>query len=437
LTVQVEELSPVVRRLSINVPAARVDKVTDLVYRRLGQTVKLKGFRTGHVPRRVLEKYLADQVKTDVARKVVETTFPEALGTTQLSPVAEPTIEPEEFKQGEAFKYSARVEVRPTVTVNEYKGLEVTVAERKVPEEAVDARLNEIRDQMADLVPLEGREEAQMGDYATVDYEVTIEGRKPQTRDGGLIQLEPGLFLSGNGEKLAGQKIGETREFDESFPTDRTDELKGKSAHVKVKVTGLKHRQVPALDDELAKERGSESLAALRAELRTELETQAAEARKAATRAALIDRLIEKNPVEVPPALVDSTAHRLAHDILRNFSNRGIELPGGHELVDRLKIDALPRATIDVKSYFLLDAVAKAENIQVTPEELEKKFEDIAAEEGTPVAKVKTRYRTAESVVGLNGVIRNEKAMAIVEESAKVLVQPETPKAETESGAAT
>lgn len=438
LTVQVEELSPVLRRLSINVPADRVLKVTDLVYRRLGQTVKLKGFRQGHVPQRVLEKYFADQVKTDVARKVVETTFPEALGTTALSPVAEPTIEPEEFRQGESFKYSARIEVRPNVTAGEYKGLEVSVAERKVSDEAVTARLNEIRESMSDLVPIEGREEAGMGDYGTVDYEVTIEGRKPQTREGGLIQIEPGLFLSGNGERLVGQKIGETREFVENFPDDRTDELKGKSAQVKVKLTGLKHRQVPALDDELAKERGLETLDALRAQVRGELESTAAEERKAATRAALIDRLIEKNPIEVPPALVDSTAHRLAHDILRNFSQRGIELPGGHELADRLKVDALPRATTDVKSYFLLEAVAKAENIEVTPEELEKKLEEVAAEDGEPLAKVKARYRTPQSQIGLNGVIRNEKAMQIIENAAKVTALPdEAPKADTESGATT
>jgi trigger factor len=437
LNVQVEELSPVVRRLRIDVSADRVSRITDGVYRQLGQTVKLAGFRQGHVPRRVLEKYFADRVRTDVAREVVQKTFPEALGTTQLSPVSEPTLEPEELRPGEGFRYSARVEVRPDVTLTEYKGLEVTVPQHVVSDADVEARLNELRESHADLVPLEGRDEVVMGDFANVDYEIEVAGRKPQKSEGGLIRVEPGSFLAGAGEKLVGQKVGETREITESLPGDRSDELGGKEARIKVTVTGLKQRKVPAADDDFARDaRGLDTLDALRKELREDLERRAADELKGATRAALMDRLIEKNPIEVPPALVDSSAERLAVEVVRKFSQRGLELPGGSDLVERLKKEAMPRAIIDVKSFFLLDAVAKAEAIEATAEEAEKKLEEMAEEESQPLAKIKARYRTPQSFAALLGIIRGDKAFAVVEGAARITVVPEAAHPESkESGA--
>jgi trigger factor len=432
LNVQVEELSPVVRRLRVDVPAERVNRITDSVYQKLGRTVKLRGFRQGHVPRRVLEKYFADRVRTDVAREVVQSTFPEALGETHLSPVAEPTLEPEELKPGEAFRYSARVEVRPEVKVPEYKGLEVSVPERKVSDQDVENRLAELREGQAEIVPLEGRDVAEMGDFATVDYEIEIAGRRPQKRDGGLIRLEPGQFLSGNGEKLVGLKVGEVREFSEAFPADRSDDLRGREAKLKVTLTGLKRREVPALDDELARDlRGVDTLDELRKQIRDDLERHASEEQQSAVRAALVEKLIEKNPLEVPPALVESAAERMATSVLHNVTRGNLELPNAGEIIERLKKEVTPKATSDVKSFFLLDALAKAEKIEVSPEDLEKKIEKIAEEEHEPSAKVAARYRSAQSRAGLEQVVRNDKVMDLIQAAARVTLTVPEAKAES------
>jgi trigger factor len=434
LNVQVEELSPVVKRLQIAVPAARVSQVTESVYRRLGQTVKLRGFRQGHVPRRVLEKYFADRVRSDVAREVMQQTFPEALGTVNLSPVAEPTIEPEEVRPGEEFHYTARVEVRPEVKLGEYKGLEVSVPERVVTDADVQLQLEQLQKRASTLVPIEGREEAQLGDFANVDYDIEIPGAKPEKREGGLLRVTPGLITDGEGEKLVGQKIGETREYTETFSDEAPPDKKGKEARIRLTLTGLKKEELPELDDEFAKDvRNLDTLDALRADIRATMEKHTEEEKKSDLRAAILKKLVELNPLEVPPALVDSAAERMAWDLLRSITSQGMQLPGLEGIVQRVKADAIPRATEEMKGLFLLDAVAKAENIEVAPEEVQAKMEAIAAEQNIPVAKVQAHYRGREAVAGLISSLRNDKAMAVLEAAARVTVQPPTPPASNQT----
>ena len=440
LTVQVEEVSPVVKRLLIDVPAARVSQVTDSVYRKLGNSVRLPGYRQGHIPRRVLEKHFADRVKTDVAREVVQSTFPEALGTTNLSPVAEPTVEPEDLKPGVAFHYSARIEVRPEVTLVQYKGLEIEVPETKVTDFGVAARLEALREEHSTLKPIEDRTEVALGDYADVKYVVDIpgSGRPPQEREGGLVHVVPGLFIEGNGEKLVGQKVGETREFTEHFTEEAAPELRGKEAHVKATVSGLKKRELPALDDEFAKDaRSVDTLAELRTKVRAELEAVETSHRERATRDAALGRLVEVNPVEVPPSLVDSSAERMVYDVIRNFMGRGLDPATAAPIVERMKKEVAPRALTDVKTYFLLDAVAQTEKFEATTEDVQKKIRAIAEQEQAPMEKISARYHTPKALAGLKGMIVNDKAVQFVIDAAKITLKPadEAPKA-TESGAA-
>lgn len=431
LSVRVEELSPVVRRLDIQVPAARVAEVTEDVYRRLGRTVKLKGYRQGHVPRRVLEKHFADQVKTDVARELVDRTFSEALATTPVSPVAPPTVEPSELTPGQDFSYSARVEVRPDVKLSQYKGLEVSVAEVKIADGRVEKELEQLREAMSTLVPVEGREVVEMGDVVSISYEMDFVGtsRPIAKRDDSLVRVEAGQFIDGRGEKLVGAKVGETREFTEEFPNeDVADELKGKTAAIKVTVKGLKKRELPALDDEFAKDtgRGVESLEALKASIRKELEDGAAEENKRSRRNALLEKLVEANPLEVPPALVESAAERIAEDFVENLARRGLPIDMKNPIVEQFKREAQPRAVFDVKGHFLLDAVAKAENLEVKPEEIDARMAKISQEQGVELERVKAAYRRAQNLAGLISTMRNEKALELVEASAKLTVTEKT-----------
>lgn len=427
LNVHVEDVSPVVKRVRIDVPAERVSAVTDRVFRRLGQTVRLRGYRPGHVPRRVLEKHFADQVKNDVARELVSDTFEEALGSTSLLPVAAPTVEPAEVKPGEAYHYTARVEVKPEITLQSYKGLEITAPKGEVTDEDVNKRLEEMREGATTLVPEETRDVLEMGDVAVVDYTVEFEGEDPpggSKREGAHVRVEAGLFLEGHGEKLAGLKIGEERAFEETLDGEEVPpEIRGKVGKVVAKLTGIKRREMPVLDDEFAKDVGGvDTLDELRAKVRGEMEKSVAEEAKEARRRALLQKLIDANPVEIPPALVDRMLEENTRRLMEAFRQRGLQLPP--ETAQSFREAGQQQAEFDVRSMLLLDAVATAENIEVTDEDYEAHLATRAEEIGIPVEQLKGLYGARSSMrERLSGTIRSDKALAIIESAAQITTE--------------
>lgn len=441
LNVQVEELSPVVRRVRIDVPSERVSTVTDEVYKRLGRTVKLRGYRQGKVPRRVLEKHFAEQVRSDVAREVVQSTFDQALRDANISPVAQPSVEPGEVTPGEAFQYTARVEVRPEVVLVQYKGIEASYEQAQVSDDAVQAQLAQMQESLSTLEPIEGRDVAEMGDTADISYEVEFvgTGRPPQKRDEALVRVEAGRFIDGHGEALAGQKIGEVREIEEAFPDNEetTEELRGKTAKIQVTLKSLKRREVPAIDDELAKEMGKDDLEALRAEIRENLQKEADEENKRNRRESIVRALIEKNPLEVPPSMVDNAAESMAIELVRGFIRRGLPVRDPQTLVAQFKAEGTERALFDVQGFFLLDAVAKAEGFEASADELQAKIEQIAEDENVPLETVKQQFATPDTLAGLASQLRRDKAYAFVEQEAVLSAKTkkdEEPTSETAEG---
>jgi len=422
LQVQVEEVSPVVCRLRVKVPADRVEQVAADICKRLARSVKLRGYRPGHVPRHVVEKHFADEVRSGTAREVMESTFVEALGRTKVVPVAPPVLDPGELVPGSDFDYAARVEVRPKVVLRTWKGLAVKVPAAKVSDEQVQGRLEQIREALATLVPVEGRDELQTGDVANVSWDVSVAGKPPQRNENANVRVEPGLFVEGRGGALAGMKPGEKREIVETFGPD-TGDLAGREARIRVELLAIKRREVPVLDDELAKTTGVATLDELSAKVRADLEESVHEAVRRAREQAVVLKLIEENPMEVPPALVDNVARQLAAALLQQMMRLGLGDKPDEVAVDRLRADMLPRATFDVKRAFLLAAVADAEAVQATPEDLDAHLAKLAADERVPVEKLRARYAKAEAREGLQTTVRAGKALALVEASAQITVE--------------
>jgi trigger factor len=418
LQVTVETLSPVVRRLDIKVPAERVASVTEQLFRELGRSAKIKGFRPGHVPRSVLVKHFGDRIGGDVARALVDQTFPEALGTTTLAPVASPVVEPSEVRAGEPFTYSARVEVRPEVTLAPWDGLTVEVDETLVSDADVQRQLEQMRDSIATTVDVTGRDDVQTGDLVAIDYEMKLEGDdRTNRRTDALVRAEAGLFIEGHGEKLVGAKVGETRTFSETYEAgeDTPANLVGKSATVTATVKGLKKRELPALDDDFAKDvGGGETLAELTEKVRAQLEKRAVEATRDARREALLGKLMDLNPFEVPAALVDAAAEQHAQQFLRMIGQAGMKQEMQGSLAERVKQQALPKAALDVRSFFILEAVADAAQIVVGENDVEAKFHEIATEQEVAIEKVRQAYRAERSRLSLLTGIRHDKAYELV-----------------------
>ncbi len=327
---RIEDLSPVVKKVSVEVTPDRVQDALDRAYSTVSRTVKLKGYRQGHVPRRLVERYFGDDVKKDVAQKLVSGSIHEALADHKLDPVAPPRVENGSVEPGQPFKYTATVEVRPKVEPKDYEGLSVPKVAVEVTDAQVDERIEEMRREHAMFVPVERRDVAEAGDYVSSDYQGFIEGAplRGAKREGVLLEVAAGSLLENKAEGLLGARVGETRELGVTFPNDyAVEELRGKEARFQVAVKGLKKREVPALDDAFVQDLGGEAktLAELRAKLRSEMEQQKKERAEGDQREKVLEALAAKNPIEAPPALVERNVDAMLQGMLEGFMRRGID----------------------------------------------------------------------------------------------------------------
>jgi trigger factor len=416
---RIEDLSPVVKKLSVECTPDQVKAALDHAFTGLSRTVKLKGYRAGHVPRRLVERYFGDDVKKDVAQKLVQGSIYEALGEHKLDPVAPPRVENGDVKAGEPFRYTATVEVRPHVEPKDYEGLSVPKVEVEVTDAQIDERIDELRKQQSMFVPVEGRDVVESGDYATVDYEGFVDGAplRGARREGVLLEVAPGSLLENKAEGLLGAKVGETRELGVSFPNDyAVEELRGKEARFQCAVKGIKKRDVPALDDAFVGDLGGEAktVAELRAALKAEMTAAEKEKKDGAQREALLSALVEKNPIEAPPALVERNVDAMLNGMLEGFGRRGLDVRQLGLNVDRLRNDLRGRAVLEVKGYLLLEAIADKEKIEPSEEDLEKHYQKLAGEVGQTVEKVRVAFRRPDALDSLKARLRQDKALAFL-----------------------
>jgi trigger factor len=416
---RVEDLSPVVKKVSVELTPDRVKDALDVAYTSVSRTVKLKGYRQGHVPRRLVERYFGDDVKKDVAQKLVTGSIHEALAEHRLDPVAPPRVENGSVEAGQPFKYTATVEVRPHVEPKDYEGLAVPKIEATVTDAEVDERLEEMRAGQAMFVPVEGREVVEAGDFVSADYEGFIGGAplRGAKREGVLLEAAPGSLLENKAEALLGARIGESREIAVSFPEDyAAEDLRGKEARFQVAVKGLKKRETPALDDAFVQDLGGEAktVADLRAKIRAEMEQQKKQRAENDQREAVLTALVAKNPIEAPPALVERNVDAMLQGMLEGFMRRGIDPRQLGLNLDRMRDEMRQRALLEVKGYLLLESIAEKEKIDASEEDLAKHFDKLAGELKQPAEKIRAAFRKQDSLDSLKGRLRQDKALAFL-----------------------
>jgi trigger factor len=429
MKIQVETVSPVERKVTIEVDPQRIASELERAYLGLGRRVKLRGFRPGKAPRKVLERQFKDQVESEVVEQIVTATFSEAVREHSIEAVAPPQVSFSEggtLAEGQPLRYTARVEVKPRVEPKDYRGLAVTRRAPEVTDEMVSEELTKLQDSMAQLVPVEGRFDAQEGDYAVIDHDGSIEGQpfEGSRAEGVTVKVGPGAIQEGFIPQLVGKKVGETAEFDEALPADHRNEgLRGKSAHMKVTLKTLKTRQLPAIDDALAKEVGVEgvdTLEALRARIRADLDKRETRRAESELRDALLKAALEKNEFEVPPALVERAIDAMIEGAAERFSRSGIDIRQLGLDVGRMRADLREQALLQVRGALLLEAIADTEKLDPNEEDYQAELVKIAEEVGAPLAKVQSQMRGKDAREALKNRIREEKAFALLREAATI-----------------
>jgi trigger factor len=427
MKIQVEKVSAVESKVTIEVDPERVAKEIERAYSGLGRRVKLKGFRPGKAPRKVLERYFRSEVESEVAEKIVQQTFAEAVKVESIDVVAPPQVSiAEGVAEGKPLRYTARVEVKPALDPKDYKGLEIERKPPAVTDEMVSAELTKLQHSFAQLAPVEGRFEAQEGDWAVIDHEGTIEGTpfEGSKAEGVTVQVTTGAISEGNFELLKGKKLGETVEFDEKFADDhRVEALRGKVAKMKATLKALKTRQLPSLDDAFAKQLGLENietLDALRARIRSDLEKREALRAEAATKDALVKAALAKNEFDVPPALVERAIDAMIEGAAERFAHQGIDIRQLQLDYGRMRGELREQALLQVRGRLLLEAIADAEKIDATDEDLAAEAAKIAEQMETPLAKVQQQLRGKEAREALKNKIREDKALALMSSAATI-----------------
>jgi len=423
MKVQVEETSQIERKLAIEVEGERVTQELDRAYAALNRQVKIAGFRSGKVPRRILESRFKQDVESDVIKRVVESAYFEAVRTQKLEPVSSPQISNNgPLVANTPFSFQVRVEIKPRLEAKDYRGLPLKKVEIKVEDTEVEQRLQQLRDRFARLDPVEGRDVVQAGDYVVVDSEAFIEGKSftDSKQENVTFEAAPGELTEGKVAALEGVKVGEAKEFDYVFPQSHADDaVKGKTAHFKLAVKALKREVKPEINDEFAKETGGgDTLEALKARIRLDLERSKRSQAEGDERQEIFKFLIERNPFEAPKAMVERGIDVLLDAALRNMARSGLDPRTLNLDFNRLREEMRERATSEVKGTLLLEAVALKEGILPSDEDVEKRIEQFAVEANTALVQVRKHFKDPEQRQNLLLRVREEKTIEFLRSNA-------------------
>jgi trigger factor len=421
MQVTVQRLSPVVVEFSIQIESDRVKSEVEKAYTTVAKNAKVRGFRPGKAPRKVLSHVYGSRIARDVADLLVEETYPKALTEQKVQPVGNPAIERQAFSEDQPFTYTARVEVLPSIESVKYEGLSAKRVKVEVKPEEVQAEIDRLREAHATLEDPKTARPAAKGDIVTIDFDVEVDGEK--IADAGAadfqVWLGRGQLLPPLEDELTGVNVGDNKTIDVPMPAGHPHKkLKGKTAQFKVNVKAMKERVLPTADDEFAKDLGKfEKLADLEQDLRDRLEKQANEAAENALAEQLVVDLVKANPIPVPPTLVERQMRLTEQEILQRARQQGNQAQGiGDELREKVRADS----ELKVAAGLLMAEVAKKEALQIGEAEIEKGLEELAEQTGKNVAKLRVEYREQSKREMLIGMILENKVLDIIQAKAKI-----------------
>lgn len=404
----------------------KIQPALDQAFNKVKKNLNAPGFRKGHMPRAVFnQKFGEEALYDDALNAILPAAYEAAITELGLDVVAQPKIDVKSIEKGQDWTLTAEVLTKPEVKLGAYKDLEVSVeVSKEVTDEDVDAKLENERKNLAELVVKEGA--AENGDTVVIDFVGSVDGVE---FDGGKgenhsLELGSGQFIPGFEDQLVGSKAGDEVEVKVTFPEDyQATDLAGKDAVFVTKVNEVKAKEVPALDDELAKDLDDEveTLDELKAKYRKELEAAKEIAFDDAVEGAALDLAVENAEiVELPAEMVEDEVHRAMNEFMGNMQRQGISPEMYFQITGTTQEDLHKQYEADadkrVKTNLVIEAVAAAEGFDATEEEIQKEINDLAAEYNMEVSQVSSLL----SPEMLKHDITMKKAVELITSSAKV-----------------
>ena len=397
MSVQVEKLEKNMAKLTVEVPAEDVEKAIQGAYQKTKKSINIPGFRKGKAPRQLIEKMYGKEVfYSDAVDAMLPKAYSDAVEECGEEIVSYPKIDVVQIESGKPFIFTAEVAVKPAVTLGEYKGIQVEKAPIEVTDEEIEAQVNKEREANSRTVTVEDRA-VQKGDIATIDFEgfvdgVAFDGGKGENYD---LEIGSNTFIPGFEDQLVGAEIGKELDVNVTFPEEYgAKELAGKEAVFKCKVNGIKVKELPEADDEFAQEVSEfDTLDEYKADIKAKLLKDKEDEAKRAKEDAVIGKIVENATMDIPDAMVEYQTQQMLDDFGRRMQSQGLSLEQYFQFTGMTEADykeqMKPRALQNIQSRLVLEAVAEAEKLEATEEDLEKEYAKMAEQYKLDVDKVK------------------------------------------------
>lgn len=414
--------------LTIEVPAADVAAGIKAAVKRIASQVNVPGFRKGKAPRNIIEmNYGKDVVLNEAYDFLVNKNYTAALQENEIVPVSQPEIEQVQFEEGKDLVFKATVTKRPEVKLGDYKGLDAKKEEATVSDEQIEEQLKNIAEQQAEMVVADKGAKVEKGDFAVIDFKGTVDGK---AFDGGEgkgypLQIGSGNFIPGFEDQLIGAQAGDDVTVKVTFPEDYfVADLAGKEAEFATHVHDIKRKQLPELNDEFAKANSSyETIGELKADLRKKMEEDAERRALDAYNGELIKTAVTNAEVDIPEVMIKDRIEQMIQELAMSMEGRGLKLEDylkfSNKTVEELREEYKDTAAENVRADLVLDAVAVAENIEVTPDDMNREIFMMAQNFGANPQEVWDIIAKEGRVSMLAGSVARKKAARFIVDNAK------------------
>ena len=397
MSVQVEKLEKNMAKLTIEVSAEEFDAAIEQAYQKDKKKISLPGFRKGKAPRKMIEKMYGTGVfYEDAANIVIPKAYSEAAKECGEEIVSQPEISVTQIGAGQPFIFTAEVALKPAVTLGDYKGVEVEKTPVEVSEEEVDKEVDKERENNSRTIDVDDRA-VESGDIIKLDFDGSVDGVPfaGGKAENYTLTIGSGSFIPGFEDQLIGTKIGEDKDVTVTFPEDYHEKsLAGKEAVFKCKVNAITVKELPDADDEFASEVSEfETLAEYKEDIKKKLTEKKEKEARAKKEAQAVEKAVENATMEIPDAMIDTQVQSMMEDFARRMQSQGLSLEqyfqftgmDAKKMHDQMKPEALKR----IQNSLVLEAVAKAENIEISDEKVDEEIAKMAEAYKMEVEKLK------------------------------------------------
>jgi len=426
LSVKVEDISQVKKKMLFEIPWAFVKEELENVYRDIGKKAKIKGFRPGKVPRKVLESYFKADAEGETITNIVNKYYWQELDDRKIITLSRPDIEQNGLKENTDFSFSASFETEPVFEPQGYKGIELEKINISVSEEDMEKRLEEIRKMFATMQDVTEDRQVAMGDFVTIDFKGTLDGEAlPELQsENFLLELGSKRFIPGFEEQLVGMKNGETKEINLTFPADYHEQkMAGRDVVFTVTIKGLKEQKLPEIDENFIKNFDKyNTLEDLKNDVRKSMDDQCKRQSDLQLQEKITEAVLKANEFEAPPSLVERQIFYMISDTQKRMRSAGMDEKNAMELSFRMHDQFKQDAEKTVKSFLRIKKIAEKEVIEVSDDDIDKHIKELADIHHTDYQVVKNAYENEERMNSLKSEIIQKKVFDFIEREANIKV---------------